>query len=120
MDVALRELSDLQRLQKSAIKDESVAHAAHTKALAAEHKAELALLAARRAHETALAESRAAAEALEASRAHARETTDMLREKAEEVETLRVTKGADDRERAVRVRELNGGSSSGFGRLFGR
>ncbi|KZV68190.1 hypothetical protein PENSPDRAFT_736085 [Peniophora sp. CONT] len=121
MDVVLRELSDLQRLQKSAIRDEGVAHSAHTKALAAEHKAELALLAARRAHETALAESRAANEALESSRAHARETTEMLREKAEEVETLRITKGADDRERAVRVRELNGGSSGGGLRgLFGR
>ncbi|VDB86659.1 unnamed protein product [Peniophora sp. CBMAI 1063] len=121
MDVALRELADLQRLQKASIRDEAVAHSAHTKALAAEHKAELALLAARRAHETALAHSRAAGEALESSRAHARETTEMLREKAEEVETLRVMKGADDRERAVRVRELNGGSSGGgLKSLFGR
>jgi hypothetical protein len=119
LDVALRELADLQKLQKGAVKDEGGAHAGHARALAAEHKAELAFLAARQAHEKAQAELRAAEAALEASRAHARETTEMLREKAEEVETLRLQKGTDDRERALRVRDLVGEDKRGISRFFG-
>ena len=63
---------------------------------------------ARSAHEKALATRQAAEEALEASRQHARETTEMLRLKTEEVEHLRAVKGVDDRERAVKLRELVG------------
>ncbi|KAI0319217.1 hypothetical protein OF83DRAFT_838089 [Amylostereum chailletii] len=68
----------------------------------------MALLAARSAHEKAVTTLQSAEEALEASRQHARETTEMLRLKAEEVEHLRVVKGTDDRERAVKIRELVG------------
>ncbi|KAI0034581.1 hypothetical protein K488DRAFT_83876 [Vararia minispora EC-137] len=120
LEVAVRELADLQRLQKAAVKDEGATHAAHARALGAEHRAELAAIAARKAHEKARAEMQSAEEALEASRAHAREATEMLRVKAEEVEALRLQKGADDRERAVRVRELVGEDSKrGIGRFFG-
>ena len=66
------------------------------------------LLIARTANEREQAGLRAAGEELEACRKHARETTDMLRDKMQEVERLRVHKGVDDRERAVKVKSLNG------------
>ena len=63
---------------------------------------------ARQAHETAVNESKSAEEALEAARAYAAQTTEKMREKSEEIENLRIRKSVDDRERAVRARELTG------------
>ncbi|KAI0319215.1 hypothetical protein OF83DRAFT_1170413 [Amylostereum chailletii] len=119
LEVALKELGELQKIQKAAVKEESGSHTAHAKALADEHKKEMALLAARSAHEKAVTTLQSAEEALEASRQHARETTEMLRLKAEEVEHLRVVKGTDDRERAVKIRELVGDEKRGLSRFFG-
>ena len=64
------------------------------------------LLAARTENERGQAAVRASEEALEASRRHARETTDMLCQKMEEVESLRMQKQADDRERTLKVKSL--------------
>jgi hypothetical protein len=66
------------------------------------------VLMARTAHEREQAGLQAAGKELEECRKHARETTDMLRDKMQEVERLRLYKGVDDRERAVKVKSLNG------------
>ena len=66
------------------------------------------LLIARTGNEREQAGLRAAGEELEACRKHARQTTKILHDKMQEVERLRVHKGVDDRERAVRVKSLNG------------
>lgn len=101
------------------IQDEGKAHTAHARALAEAHKAEMAFLAAQATHEKWQSSLRSAEEALEASREHARHTTEMLREKNEEVEHLRLTKQVDDRERLVKMKQLNGGEKGGISRIFG-
>ena len=62
------------------------------------------LLGARTANERGQASLRAAGEVLEASRRHARETTKMLREKMEEVDSLRIHKKVDGRDRSIKVK----------------
>lgn len=79
----------------------------------------MAFLAAQATHEKWQSSLRSAEEALEASREHARHTTEMLREKNEEVEHLRLTKQVDDRERLVKMKQLNGGEKGGISRIFG-
>lgn len=79
----------------------------------------MAFLAAQALHEKWQANLRSAEETLEASREHARRTTEMLREKNEEVEHLRATKQVDDRERLVKMKQLNGGEKGGISRIFG-
>ncbi|KAA1467616.1 hypothetical protein DENSPDRAFT_832723 [Dentipellis sp. KUC8613] len=119
LEVATKELGELQKLQKAAVKEESKSHTIHSKAITDAHKAEMDFLAAQSAQERAQTALRAAAEALERSREHARDTTEMLREKMDEVERIRMHKQADDRERALKVKGLTGESKSGFSRLFG-
>lgn len=80
----------------------------------------MAFLAAQAVHEKAQATLRSAEETLEASREHARTTTEMLREKNEELEHLRLTKQADDRERLVKMKQLTGGEKKGVSKIFGR
>lgn len=108
LDIALGELAEIQDLQKASVKEEAESHTRHSRALSDAHKAEMDLLIARTANEREQVGLRAAGEVLEASRKHARETTDMLRDKMQEVERLRVYKGVDDRERAVKVKGLVG------------
>ena len=86
--------------------EEAEFHTRHSRALSDAHKAEMQLLVARTANEREQAGLRAAGEELEASRKHARETTDMLRDKMQEIERLRVLKGVDDREGAVKAKGL--------------
>jgi len=62
--------------------------------------------------------AQAAGAELEASRKHARETTDMLRDKMQEVEWLRVHKGVDDREGAVKAKGLVGQRRRGLGKIL--
>jgi hypothetical protein len=132
LHVALKELAEIQKLQKASIKvmpsaptgtpshilffcffliirqEGALSHSRHSRALSDAHKAEMELLAARTANEQGQASLRAAGEVLEASRKHARETMEMLREKTEEVERLRVHKQLDDRERAIKMKGLVG------------
>jgi hypothetical protein len=88
--------------------EEAEFHTRHSRALGDAHKAEMKLLIARTENEREQAGLRAAGEELEASRKHARETTDMLRDKMQEVERLRMHKGVDDREGAVKAKSLVG------------
>ncbi|KAI0749772.1 hypothetical protein C8Q80DRAFT_645990 [Daedaleopsis nitida] len=108
LDDALRELSDLQKLQKAAIREESKVYTSYSKTLRDYHKVELEFFAARAKYERAQADLRAQEDARDASRTHARETTEMLQEKNREVEWLRAQKSADDREREAKVRQLTG------------
>ncbi|KAI9461593.1 hypothetical protein BJY52DRAFT_1117071, partial [Lactarius psammicola] len=108
LDVALGELAEIQKLQKASVKEEAESHTRHSRALSDARKAEMKVLIARTENEREQAGLRAAGEVLEASRKHAREITDMLRDKMQEVEQLRVYKGVDDRERAVKVKSLVG------------
>lgn len=140
LDVAVKDLEGLQKLQKASIKvtlflpltsphpvfmdpptlflvrhffqEEALSHSRHSRALSDAQKAEIQLLAARTAHERGQASQRATGQALEASRQHVRETTEMLHEKMEEVERLRIQKQMDDTERAVKVKSLVGEVSS--------
>jgi hypothetical protein len=134
LHVALKELAEIQKLQKASIKvtpsaptgspshtfflfflvvrqEEALSHSRHSRALSDAHKAEMELLTARTANEQGQASLRAAGEVLTASRKHARETMEMLREKTEEVERLRIDKQVDDRERAIKMKGLVGGVS---------
>ncbi|KAI1796824.1 hypothetical protein LXA43DRAFT_878795 [Ganoderma leucocontextum] len=108
IDEAVRELGDLQKMQKTAVKEEGKAYAAYSKTLREFRKAELEFFAVRAKYERAQADLQAQEDAREASRAHARETTEMLQEKNREVEWLRAQKAVDDREREAKVRELTG------------
>ncbi|EMD33995.1 hypothetical protein CERSUDRAFT_117516 [Gelatoporia subvermispora B] len=108
LEEAMKELSEIQKLQKMAIKDESKAHAAHAKALRQYHKEELDFFAARAKFEKAQAELQAQEDAREAARNHAEEATEMLQEKNREVEWLRAQKAVDDREREAKLAQLAG------------
>ncbi|KAK0193844.1 hypothetical protein F5146DRAFT_405596 [Armillaria mellea] len=107
LGVAMRELSELQTVQKSAIKRESQAHTAHARALAAVQKTEAAFHAARTKYETAQAQLQAEMETLDSSRNNAREATEHVQEKSQEVDGLRTMFGVDEREREVKLVELS-------------
>ena len=94
--------------------EEAEFHTRHSRAVSDAHKSEMKLLIARTENERELAGLRAAGQELEASRKHARETTDMLRDKMQEVERLRMHKGVDDREGAVKAKNLVGQVSQTF------
>ncbi|KAI0254969.1 hypothetical protein BJV78DRAFT_807863 [Lactifluus subvellereus] len=119
LHVALKELAEIQKLQKASIKEEAKSHSRHSRALSDAHKAEMELLVARTANEREQANLRATGEVLEASRKHARETTEMLRGKMEEVERLRMYKQVDDRERTVKVKGLVGEERNRLVRTLG-
>ncbi|KAF8273275.1 hypothetical protein EI94DRAFT_1795347 [Lactarius quietus] len=118
LDVALAELAEIQKLQQASVKEEAEFHTRHARALSDTHKAEMKLLIARTANEREKAGLQAAGAELEASRKHARETTDMLRDKMQEVEWLRVHKGVDDREGAVKAKGLVGQRRRGLGKIL--
>ncbi|THV07301.1 hypothetical protein K435DRAFT_643790 [Dendrothele bispora CBS 962.96] len=106
LNVAIQELSELQKIQKDAVKRESKAHTAHTKSLIAFQKAEAAYLAARTKYETAQAEMNAENEVLEIARDNARDATERMQEKAQEIDSLRTMLGVDERERQVKIDEI--------------
>ncbi|KZT24403.1 hypothetical protein NEOLEDRAFT_1050951, partial [Neolentinus lepideus HHB14362 ss-1] len=108
LDIAMKELAELTKLQKAAMKDESRAHTTHATTLKGFHKTELEYLAARAKYESALTDLKNAEEGLEQMRHHAAMVTDMVKEKMREVEDLRGMKKVDDRERMVKVTELKG------------
>lgn len=96
IDQAIRELADLQKMQRNALKEETRAVATHAKALRAFHKEDLEYLAARARYEKAQAELAVVEDTREAAREHAMEVTEMMQEKSKEVEWLRAQKAADD------------------------
>ncbi|KAJ3865299.1 hypothetical protein EV359DRAFT_72506 [Lentinula novae-zelandiae] len=120
MDIAIQELGELQKVQKSLVKRESKAHTAHTKALTAFHKAEEAYLAARTKYEIAQAAMQSEAENLEVARNNARQATENMQEKATEVDGLRKIFGVDEREREVMLTDLKGKPKDGKGSGFWR
>ncbi|KAK7690651.1 hypothetical protein QCA50_005750 [Cerrena zonata] len=65
-------------------------------------------MAAKAKFQKAQAELQAYEDAREASRQHSLEATEMLQEKNREVEYLRAQKGADEREREAKLRQLAG------------
>ncbi|KAI0342804.1 hypothetical protein BDW22DRAFT_1407342 [Trametopsis cervina] len=110
LEQAMRDLAELQKMQKYAVKEESKTNASFGHALRVFHKEELAFFAARAKYERAQADMQAFEDARDAARDHAREATEMLQEKNREIEWLRAQKHADDRERELKLRELSGKS----------
>ncbi|CDO73709.1 hypothetical protein BN946_scf185015.g37 [Trametes cinnabarina] len=108
LEEAVKELADIQKLQKNAVKEEAKSYAIYAKGLREFHKAELEFFAARAKYERAQAELQALEEAREAAKQHAQEATEMLQEKNREVEWLRAQKATDDREREAKIRQLTG------------
>lgn len=108
LEASVRELAELQKLQKYAVKEEAKANAAYGHALQKFHQEELAFLAAQARFERAKADLMAHEDAREAAREHAQQATEMLQEKSREVEWLRAQKAADDREREAKIRQLKG------------
>ena len=96
LEVAVKELAEIQRMQKSSIKEEAKANAAHANALRVFHKEELDYLAAKSKYERAQADLQAYENSREAARDHANEATEMLQDKNREIEWLRAQKHADD------------------------
>ncbi|OBZ72295.1 hypothetical protein A0H81_07710 [Grifola frondosa] len=125
LQAAIKELSDIQKLQRAAVKvrlsltfahlltllalqEESKSYATYAGALRTFHKEELAFFAARARYDQAQVELQTHEEIREASRNHARDATEMLQEKNREVEWLRAQKAVDDLEREAKIRQLSG------------
>ncbi|EKM58345.1 uncharacterized protein PHACADRAFT_252600 [Phanerochaete carnosa HHB-10118-sp] len=108
LESAVRELAELQKLQKYAVKEEAKTNVAYGHALHKFHQEELVFLAAQAKFERARADLTAHEDAREAAREHAQQATEMLQEKTREVERLRAQKAADDREREAKIRQLKG------------
>ena len=96
LEQAVRELSELQKIQKYAVKEEAKTNASYAQALRIFHKEELAFMAARAKFERAQADLQCYEDARDAARDHAREATEMLQDKNREIEWLRAQKHADD------------------------
>lgn len=114
LESAVKELADLQKMQKYAVKEEAKTNASYGTALRKFRQEEIAFLAAQARFERAKAdlqvpssrttswqvtlmyELQAYEDAREAAREHARQATEMLQEKNREVEWLRAQKAADD------------------------
>ncbi|KAJ3988920.1 hypothetical protein F5890DRAFT_1488821 [Lentinula detonsa] len=118
LEIAIQELGELQKIQKTAVKRESKAHTTHTKAVTAFHKAEEAYLAARTKYEIAQAAMQSEADNLEIARNNARGATENMQEKATEVDGLRKVFGVDEREREVMMNDLKGKPKDGKGSSF--
>ncbi|KAH8100831.1 hypothetical protein BXZ70DRAFT_1077448 [Cristinia sonorae] len=108
LDTVFRELADVQRMQKLAIKEEARSAVAHAKALRAFRKEELEFFAARAKYERAQADLRAQEDIRDSARQHAQEATELLQDKNREVEWFRAQKAADDRERELKLLKLAG------------
>lgn len=76
-------------------------------------KLETAYLAARTKYESTQAQLHAEAEALETCRNSARELTERIQEKSQEVDSLRVMMSVDEREREVKLGQLEGKKAGG-------
>jgi hypothetical protein len=108
LEVALKELAELQAAQKIAVKNEGRAHTAQSGAQKAAHKAELGLLEAQRVHQLAQTELASKTEALNYARRHALNVTESVARKSHEVDLLRAQKGADVREREAKMTLIQG------------
>jgi hypothetical protein len=113
LSVAIKELAELQTVQKVAVKREAKAHTAHHHSLTEFQKAEQAFIAARRKYEVLQAQLNADNEALEISRQNAREATIAMQDKSREIEGLRVMVTIDEGERQLRLDELKGKKPKG-------
>jgi hypothetical protein len=89
--VVINQLSQLQTLQRAAIKREKDCHTNYIKVQATFNENEVALYVAKANYDIAQAKVRAMLESLEASRKSAREATAAMQDKAKEVEFSRVT-----------------------------
>jgi len=107
LDVALKELERLQKVQRKAAAAEAEALAKHTKASRQENKLNQIYLSAKTKWEQSAAYLKSCTEALEESRNHAKHETEVLREKTAEVDRLRAQKATDDRERHAKIAALS-------------
>ncbi|KAF8896314.1 hypothetical protein BD779DRAFT_1433515 [Infundibulicybe gibba] len=108
LNASIKELEDLQQLQKAAVKREAKMASSHAKMVAAFQKTEAAFHDMRTKYETAQAQLNAETETLEACKNHAREITEHMQEKSQEVDSLRTMFSIDEREREVKLIELSG------------
>ncbi|TFK99463.1 hypothetical protein BDV98DRAFT_470652, partial [Pterulicium gracile] len=106
--VAIKELEELQGLQRAAVKREAKFHTIHSDTLLNFQKHEEVYLAARRRYEILQAQLRADADALESSRQGARDMTLSMQEKSREIEGLRMMLNVDESERLLKLNELKG------------
>jgi len=104
---AMKDLHEVQKIQKRAVNDESSALKAHSKAVKLEHKLNKAYLDAKAKYENAAANLNAKTEKLEAVRQHAQQQTALLHVRSQEVDQLRTQKATDDRERQAKLAVLN-------------
>ncbi|KZO91141.1 hypothetical protein CALVIDRAFT_459939, partial [Calocera viscosa TUFC12733] len=107
LDVAIKELERLQKVQRKSAAAEAEALSRHTKASRQENKLNQAYLSAKTKWEQAAAYLKSCTESLEQSREHARNGTELLREKTAEVDRLRAQKATDDRERQAKLAGLS-------------
>ncbi|KAF9472123.1 hypothetical protein BDN70DRAFT_887351 [Pholiota conissans] len=111
LGIMIKELEDLQKIQQNAVKSEAVVQGNHSKLLTRFKKKEALYLNAKREYETANAELNAEGETLEAVRANARDATARMQDKAAEVDSLRKTLAVDNREREIKLAQLEGRSA---------
>ncbi|EJU04725.1 hypothetical protein DACRYDRAFT_104600 [Dacryopinax primogenitus] len=107
LDLAIKELERLQKVQRKAAAAEAEALSTHTKASRQENKLSQTYFSAKTRWEQATAYLESCTVALEKSREHARRQTELLREKTAEVDRLRAQKATDDRERQVKLAALS-------------
>ncbi|KAF8628009.1 hypothetical protein AX15_004128 [Amanita polypyramis BW_CC] len=114
LSVAIKELAELQGLQKAAVKEqeEAKAHSAHAKMLGNLRKCEVDYLEAKAKYEAILARLSADAQALIRIRENAREATVQMQAKSQEVDGLRMMYSVDEREREVKLMQLTTGKKS--------
>ncbi|KAG9033394.1 hypothetical protein FRB95_014842 [Tulasnella sp. JGI-2019a] len=105
-EMAMKELTNLQKIEKTAITNEAAAIKAHAQVVKSGDKANRAYLDAKAKWEIAAAELSSKTEKLEAARRHSQEQTALLKEKTKEVEQLRMRKATDDRERLMKLSTL--------------
>lgn len=108
LEIAIKEMVDIQKMQKASIKEEARTHATHAAALRTYHKEELEFFAARAKYEKAQADLQAFEDSREASRQHAQDATEMLQDKNKEVEWMRAQKATHDHEREAKMLKLSG------------
>jgi len=108
LDIALKELEHTQRVQKKAVKEEGKQVEVHNRLVEEYKRSEKAFLEAQERFERMKGEVIAQERRLEMVRDGARDATLSLAMKAEEVERLRRTFAVDERERALRLKELKG------------
>jgi len=108
LSIALTELEHTQRVQRKAVKEEGKQVEVHNRLVSEYQKSERVFLEAQERFEGMKGEVIAQERRLEMVRDGARDATLSLAMKAEEVERLRRTFAVDERERALRLKELKG------------